>query len=80
MGNWDIKTSNETKEEVVEGLSLRVTTPSRAYIRASPEVETNLADSGAESGSVSSFWLVVLQMVSYQIFPSQRARDRASRH
>ena len=33
MGNRDIKTSNETKEEIVEGLSLRVTTPSRAYPR-----------------------------------------------
>ena len=36
VGNWDIKTSNETKEKIVEGLSLRVSTPSRAYIRASP--------------------------------------------
>ena len=33
VGNRDIKTSNETKEEIVEGLSLRVTTPSRAYPR-----------------------------------------------
>ena len=37
MGNQEIKTSNKTKEEIVEGLSLRVTTSSRAYIRASPE-------------------------------------------
>ena len=68
VGNRDIKTSNETKEEIVEGLSLK------------KQIETNLADSGAQSGSVSSSWLVVLLMVSYHIFPSQRARARASRH
>ena len=36
MGNREIKTSNQTKEEIVEGLSLRVTTctPSLTYIRA----------------------------------------------
>ena len=36
VGNREIKTSYKTKEEIVDGRSLRVTTPSRAYIRASP--------------------------------------------
>ena len=76
MRNQDIKTSNETKEEIVEGLSLRVTTTFEPVL----EVETNLADSGAQSGSVSSSWLVVLLMVNYHIFQSQRARARATRH
>ena len=30
VGNREIKTSNKTKEEIVDGFSLRVTTPSRA--------------------------------------------------
>ena len=44
VGNREIKPSNKTKEEIVEG-----------------EVETDLADSGAQSGSVSSSWLVICQ-------------------
>ena len=76
MGDRDIKTSNETKEEIVEGLSLRVTHTFEPVL----EEETDLAYSEAQPGSVSSSWLVVLLMVSYHIFPSQRARARASRH
>ena len=72
MGNLEIKTSNKTKEEIVEGFSLRVTTPSRAC-EPVLEVETDLADSGAESGSVSNSWLVILQMVNYHIIPSQES-------
>ena len=53
MGNWEIKTRNKTKEEIVEGVSLRVTTPSPAC-EPVLEVETDLADSGAELGSVSN--------------------------
>ena len=53
MGNREIKTSNETKENIVEGLSLRVTTPSGAC-EPVLEVETDLAESGAQSGSVSN--------------------------
>ena len=53
MGNREIKTSNKTKEEIVEGLSLRVTTPSRAR-EPVLEVETDLAGSGVQSGSVSN--------------------------
>ena len=49
VGNWEIKTSNKTKEEIVEGFSLSVTTPSRAC-EPVLEVETDLADSGAQSG------------------------------
>ena len=48
MGNQEIKTSNKTKEEIVEGVSLRVTTLSRAC-EPVLEVETDLADSGAQS-------------------------------
>ena len=77
MGNRDIKTSNKTKEEIVEGFSLKVTTPSRAC-EAVPEVETNLAESGAQLGSVSDSRLVMLSMVNYHNFPSQRVRARAS--
>ena len=40
MCNWKVKTSNETKEEMVERFSLRVTTPSRAY-EPVQEVETD---------------------------------------
>ena len=54
MGIREIKPSNKTKEEIVEGVSLR--------LRAVLEVETDLADSGAQSGSVSSSWLVILPM------------------
>ena len=73
MGNREIKTSNKTKEELVEGFSLRVTTPSQAC-EPIVEVETNLADLGAQSGSVSNSWLVILPMVNYLIFRSQRVR------
>ena len=48
MGNREIKPSNKTKEEIVEGYSLRLITLSVL------EVETDLADSGAQLGSVSS--------------------------
>ena len=50
MGNREIKTSNKTKEEIVEGFSLRVTTPSCAC-EPVLEVKTDLVDSGAQSGS-----------------------------
>ena len=60
MGNREIKPSNKTKEEIVEGFSLRLTTPPRAR-EPVLEVETDLADSGAQSGSVSSSWLVICQ-------------------
>ena len=33
---------------------------------------TPMADSGAQSGSVSSSWLVILPMANCHIFPSQR--------
>ena len=78
MGNHEFKTSNKTKEEIVEGVSLRVTTPSCACEQVL-EVETDWADSGAQSGSVSNSWLVILPMANYHIFPSQRVRVRASR-
>ena len=67
MGNWEFKTSNKTKEEIVEGFSLKVTTPSYACEQFL-EVETDLADSGAQSGSVSNSWLVILPMANYHIF------------
>ena len=53
MGNQETKTSNKTKEEIEDGFSLRVITMSRA---SEPilQVETDLADSGACSGSVSN--------------------------
>ena len=78
VGNREIKLSNKTKEDIVEGFSLRLITPSRAC-ESVLEVETDLADSVAQSGSVSSSWLVILPMVNYHIFPSQRVRARASR-
>ena len=53
MGNQEIKTSNNTKEEIVEGFSLRITTPSRAC-EPVLEVETDLADSGAQLEPVSN--------------------------
>ena len=33
-----------------------------------PEVETNVAVSGAQLGSVSNSWLVILSMVNYRFF------------
>ena len=70
--------SNKTKEEIVEGFSLRLITPSCAC-EPVLEVETDLADSVAQSGSVSSSWLVILPMANCHIFPIQRVRARASR-
>ena len=69
MGNREIKTSNKTKEEIVEGVSLRVTTQSRACEQVL-EMETDLTDSGAQSGSASTCnsWLVILPITSYHIF------------
>ena len=78
MGNREIKPSNKTKEEIVKGFSLRLITPSRAC-EPVIEVETDLADSVAQSGSASSSWLVILPMANCHIFPSQRVRARASR-
>ena len=78
MGNQEIKTSIKPQEEIVEGFSLRVTTSSRAC-EPFLEVETDLAVAGAQSGSVSKSWLVILPMASYHIFPSQKVRTRASR-
>ena len=78
VGNHEIKPSNKTKEEIGEGFSLRLITPSRACEQVL-EVETDLADSGAQSGSVSSSWLVILPMANCHIFPSQRVWARASR-
>ena len=77
MGNLENKPSNKTKEEIVEGFSLRLITPSRAY-EPVLEVETDLADSGAQSGSVSSSWLVILPMANCHIFQSQRVWAMAS--
>ena len=71
MGNREIKPSNKTKEEIVDGFSLRLITQPRAC-EPVIEVETDLADSGAQSGSVSSSWLVILPMANCRIFPSQR--------
>ena len=76
--NREIKPSNKTKEEIVEGFSLRLITPSRAC-ESVLEVETDLADSVAPSGSVSSSWLMILPMANCHIFPSKRVRARASR-
>ena len=55
MGNREIKPSNKTKEEIVEGFPLRLITPPPAC-ETVLEVETDLADSGAQSGSVSNSW------------------------
>ena len=77
VGNREIKLSNKTKEGIVEGFSLRLVTPSRAC-EPVLEVETDLADSGAQSGSVSNSWLVILPMTNYYIFPSQRVWASAS--
>ena len=62
----------------IEGFSLRVTTPSRAC-EPVLEVETDLAGSGVQSGSVSISWLVILPMADYHTFASQRVGTRASR-
>ena len=78
MGNWEIKPSNKTKEEIIEGFYLILITPSRAC-ESVLEVETDLADSVAQSGLVSSSWLVNLPMANCHIFPSQRVRAKASR-
>ena len=78
VGNREIKPSNKTKEEIVEGFSLRLITPPHTF-ESVLEVETDLADSGAQSGSVSSSWLVILLLANCHIFPSQRVRDRALR-
>ena len=78
VGNWEIKTSKRKKEEIVEKFSLILTIPSCACEQVI-EVETDLADSGAQSGSVSNSWLVILPMANYHIFPSQKVRARASR-
>ena len=67
MGNQEIKPSNKTKKETVEGFSLRLITPPRAC-EPVLEVETDLADSGAQSGSVSGSWLVILPMAYCHIF------------
>ena len=67
MGNREIKPSNKIKEEIVEGCEPVL------------EVETDLADSGAQSGSVSSSWLVILPMANCHIFPSQNVWARALR-
>ena len=77
MGNREIKPSNKTKEEIVEGVSLRLITPSRAC-EPVLEDETDLADSVAQSGLVSSSWLVISPMANCHI-SSQRVRARASR-
>ena len=62
--NREIKPNNKTKEEIVEGVSLRLITPPHACSEHVLEVETDLADSGAQSGSVSSSWLVILPMAN----------------
>ena len=78
VGNREIKPSNKTKKEIVKGFSLRFNTPSRAC-EPVLEVEIDLADSVAQSGSVNSSWLVILPMAKCHIFPSQRVRARALR-
>ena len=59
----EIKTSNKIKEEIAEGGPLGVTTLSCAC-EPVQKVETDVADSGAQSGSVSDSWLVMLSMES----------------
>ena len=63
MGNPEIK----TKEEIVEGFSLRVTSPSRTC-EPVLEMEKDLANSGAQSSSDSNSWLVILPMAKTTIF------------
>ena len=78
VGNREIKPSNKTKEDIVEGFSLRLIAPSRSC-EPVLEVETDLAESRAQSGSVSNSWLVNLPMANYHSYQSQRVRARASR-
>ena len=70
--------SNKTKEERVEGFSLRLFIPSRAW-EPVLEVEANLADSVVQPVTVSSPWLVVLPMANCHIFPSKKVRAWAPR-
>ena len=51
----------------MEWFSLKVTAPSRAC-EPVLDVETDFADSGAQSGSVSKSWLVILPVANYHIF------------
>ena len=51
-------------EEIVEGGPLRVTTASCVCKPVQSEVETDVANSEAQSGSVSDFWLVMLSVVN----------------
>ena len=74
MGNREIKTSNKTKEEIEEGFYLRVTTPSRAC-EPVLEVGTHLADSRAQSGSVSNSWPVILPTANYHVFSKSKHLD-----
>ena len=67
MENREIKPSNKSKKEIVEGFSLRLITPSRAC-EPVLKVEKDLADSVAQSGSFSSSWLVILPMTNCHIF------------
>ena len=76
MGNLEIKTSNKTKEEIVEGFSLRVATPSRAC-EPVLEVEIDLADSGVQSGSVRNS-AGEFANGELPFFPSQRVRAKVS--
>ena len=46
-------------DEGAEDSPLRLTTPPSAYELVS-EVETDVKDSGAQSGSISDSWLVML--------------------
>ena len=78
MGNREIKTSNKTKEEIVEGISLRGTTPSGAC-EPVLEVETDLADSGAQSGSFGNSWLLILPMANYHIFFKSKSQSQGLR-
>ena len=54
-------------EEIEVGVSLRLIIPPCAC-EPVLEVETDLADSVAQSGSVSSSWLVILPMANSHIF------------
>ena len=56
VGNREIKPSNKTKKDIVEGFSLRLNTPSRAC-EPVLEVETDSADSVAhQDQSVAPGW------------------------
>ena len=56
LGIMEIKTSNQTKEEIAE-CEPRVTTPSREY-EPVQEVAKDVADSEAQSGSLSDSWML----------------------